>query len=229
MSSLTKKQIEVEESERRRIAKDLHDSLGQQLSAIKLYLGTLHKMQPSTKSSNHKTLVSKSINALDEAISDLSNICFNLMPVTLNAYGLVHATEDLARKISLNKKVKIDVTASKSFPALDKTLEINIFRIMQEFVNNAIKHGSAKHIKLDLLYDGKNKKLVLHFKDDGKGFNVTDVVKYKGSGLQNVQSRVDFHNGTLLLQSNIGSGTTYKIEIPLKKFSIHEEYKGIDN
>lgn len=216
MSNLTKKQIEVEENERRRIAKDLHDSLGQQLSAIKLYLGTLNKIHvPNEK--NHKILLSKSVSAIDEAIADLSNICFNLMPVTLSAYGLIHATEDLARKISFLRKVAIKVVSDPSFPALDKTLEINIFRIIQEFINNSVKHGHAQKITINLHYSRPGKKLEIVLKDNGKGFDLTKLKKADGMGLKNVKSRVDYHKGEFTLKSSKKFGTQYDISIPLKK------------
>ena len=215
MSNLTKRQIEIEERERHRIARDLHDRLGQQLSAIKLYLNTLNAMHNGMRNNKSKALISKSMNALDEAITDLSSICFNLMPGTLNTYGLAYAIEDLIDKMP---SIDIEFTAAPNLPALDKILQINMFHIIQEFVSNSVKHGKAKKITLNLDYRRKDKTLKLALKDNGKGFNVTKMTNYKGMGLKNVSARVAFHHGRLKIKSS-HSGTAYKIIIPLGKTS----------
>ena len=215
----SKMKIEAEEAERHRIAKDLHDGIGQQLSAIKLYLGTLKSIPPNVDKVVYKTLISKSIDAVDEACADLSNVCYNLMPVTLNICGLVYGIRELAEKIKLSKKVNIDVMTSPYFPALDKTLEINIFRIVQEFINNAIKHGKAKRITIVTEYDKKLKQVCVSLKDNGKGFNVNKK-NISGMGLTNVKSRVELHKGEFDLYSSPDKGTSYKIIFPVKKYKV---------
>lgn len=214
MATLKKQQIEAEEKERNRIAKDLHDSLGQQLLAVKLYLNTLDSVSKGEKDSTYKKLISKSTTALDECIADLSNICFNLMPVTLKAFGLIHAIEDLIHKIKLSKKVNIELSVKGNIPALDATLETNIFRIIQEFVNNSIKHGNATRITINLEFRNKHKEVKMLLKDNGKGFD-TKKIKKSGMGLKNVRSRVDFHNGKVAIKSGSRTGTAYEITIPL--------------
>jgi two-component system NarL family sensor kinase len=212
----TRASIEAEEKERHRIAKDIHDSLGQQLSAIKLYLNALKKISPVADASKYKTILSKSVSALDEAAAELSDICFNLMPAALNAYGLIYAIGELTRKIKASKKIDIGMVVYPGFPALDKTLEINLFRVVQEFINNAIKHGKAKHVQIQLGYIPKRKQIELTLKDNGKGFNTTTIKPHAGMGLKNVRSRIDFHSGKLTIKSNPGKGTTYEIIIPIK-------------
>ena len=217
----TKTSIEAEEIERHRIAKDIHDSLGQQLSGIKLYLNTLTSIS-SVNEQSYKTLVLKSITALDDAIIELSEICFNLMPAALNTYGLIFAIDELAHKMKFSKKINIDIITTKNFPALDKTLETNIFRVIQEFVNNSIKHGKAKNILIQLECKKGLKKIELILKDDGNGFDVSKSHAYKGMGLKNVKSRIDFHKGKLTIKSKPNSGAVYEIIIPLKN-TINDE------
>lgn len=212
----TRASIEAEEKERHRIAKDIHDSLGQQLSAIKLYLNALKKISPVTDGAKYKTILSKSVSALDEAAAELSDICFNLMPAALNAYGLIYAIGELTRKLEASRKIDISVIICPVFPALDKTLEINIFRVVQEFINNSIKHGKAKHVQIQMGYQPKRKQIELTLKDNGKGFNIAAVGPHAGMGLKNVKSRVDFHSGKLTIKSNPGKGTSYEITIPIK-------------
>lgn len=208
--------VESEESERHRIAKDLHDSVGQQLSAIKLYLGALKSIPSGARHPKYEDLISKSIMAVDEAAADLSNICYNLMPVTLNIFGLVYGIKELADKIRLAKKIEVEVITTPRFPVLDKTLEINIFRIVQEFVNNSIKHGKAKHIHIQIAYNKTLKQVYIMLKDNGKGFNVKRINGSAGMGLKNVKSRVDFHKGILAIRSSARSGTAYEIFLPAK-------------
>lgn len=208
--------IEAEERDRHRIAKDLHDSLGQQLSAIKLYLNALKTISPVTDKAKYQTILSKSVGVLDEATAELSDICFNLMPAALNAYGLIYAIDELTHKLKFSKKINIDVIVHPGFSPLDKTLEINIFRVIQEFINNSIKHGKAKQIKIELGYQKKNKQIELLLKDDGRGFNTSKLNNRTGMGLQNVKSRIDFHKGKVAIRSVPGKGTSYEINIPVK-------------
>jgi len=210
----TKASIEAEERERHRIAKDIHDSLGQQLSAIKLYLNALKSISPVKEKSKYTILMSKSIGALDDAVAELSDICFNLMPAALNAYGLIYAVSELSGKIKLSKKINIDTVIYPKFPQLDKTLEINIFRVIQEFINNALKHGKAKNILVQLDYQSKKRQIEMLLRDDGRGFDVAK--SFNGMGLKNVRSRIEFHKGKLNIKSSV-SGTMYEILIPIKK------------
>ncbi|MGP8217410.1 MAG: sensor histidine kinase [Bacteroidia bacterium] len=215
-----KRKTDAEEAERHRIAKDLHDSIGQQLSAIKLYLGALKIVPNGAESAQYRALISKSILAVDEAAAELSNICYNLMPVSLNVYGLLFGIEELANKIRISKRIAIDVITSPEFPALDKTLEINIFRIIQEFISNSLKHGKAKQVIIKIEYHKSHKKsgqgkVSIWLTDNGKGCDLNKKGTFSGMGIMNVKSRIDACEGTLSIKSNVGKGTSYEITIPV--------------
>lgn len=207
--------INAIEIERHRIAKDLHDSIGQQLSAIKLYLGTLKNIPAGKEQLAKKVLLSKSILAVDEASAELSTICYNLMPASLRVSDIVCSLKELAGKISLSKKINVLIEASPGFPILTKEMDVDIFRVVQEFINNSIKHGKAKYIGIQLKYNKAGKKIYILLKDTGKGFDMSKK-NTSGLGLTNVKSRIEAHKGTLLIKSSVHIGTAYKIVIPFK-------------
>ncbi len=207
--------LDIEEAERHRIAKDLHDSVGQQLTAIKLYLGTLKTISKKNDQSKCEALITKSISAVDEATADLSNICYNLMPGTLIALGLIKGVNELAYKINAAKGIKVYVDISPEFPAVDKTLSLDLFRIIQEFINNSIKHSQATQVDVFMKYNKRGKNLSMLLKDNGKGFDVRDKIN-SGMGLINARLRVGIHKGTILINSSINKGTNYEIDIPVK-------------
>jgi PAS domain S-box-containing protein len=209
--------VDTQEKERRRIVKDLHDSLGQQLSAIKFYLGTLKSVYSDITDPKFQELLLKSNNALEDALVELWNICFNLMPGTLQNFGLRYALIELCKKIEFDNMMKFTISIDKDFPDLDKTLETTIFRIVQEFINNSIKHGEATQIKIQI--NKMSNEILMILKDNGKGFEVKKLedYNYMGIGLRNVESRVKSYNGSLRIISAVGSGTRYKIVIPCKE------------
>lgn len=200
--------IDTQEKERQRLAKDLHDSLTQQLSAIKFYIGTTTDL---TKNRKQKTILLKSNEALTEVIADMRNICFNLMPKTLEEFGLAKAVKEFCNHFLFHKKINYIIEQNTGLPEISSELKIDLYRIIQEFITNAVKHGKANKITISFNYNKKILKIILA--DNGKGFDCNQPGK--GMGLQNVQSRVKSHNGKLNMVSNIGKGTCYTINIPL--------------
>lgn len=205
--------VDTQEKERKRFAKDLHDSLGQRLSAVKYFLETLRRVDPIS-TQKHLKMLNRSNEALDDALADLRNICFNLMPGTLHNFGLKYAVRELCKKIEFTNMLEFDVVFADNFPELSQSLEIAIFRIVQEFINNAIKHGKAKNIRIEMSYTEKEDKLHLHFEDDGQGFELRNIWDYAGMGLMNVKSRVESYNGDIKIESGVNEGTKFIIVMP---------------
>ena len=197
----------LNEKERHRLAKDLHDSLTQQLSAIKFYVSSTAVL---TKNPREKRILLKSNEGLTRVIANMRNLCFNLMPKSLEEFGLVKAVREFCRHF-VYKEVNFSIRQTNGLPDLSPELAIDLYRIIQEFITNAIKHGKANKVGIVFSYHKKVLKVLLS--DNGKGFYIHKAGT--GMGLQNVQSRVKSHNGTLTLQSQIGKGTTYDISIPL--------------
>jgi PAS domain S-box-containing protein len=207
--------VNTQEAERKRFAKDIHDSIGQQLSAIKFYIGTSVSI---TSNEKQKKLLTKANDGLVSALTDIRNICFDLMPKTLENFGLAESLEELCKQTEVNEALIFKLNITENFPSLNKQLEISIFRVVQEFINNALKHGNANMINIEMFQ--KNNDIKIHLKDNGNGFDITHVSKKNGMGLRNVKSRLLPYNGEIIISSSFGKGTQYKIMIPLTQTNI---------
>lgn len=201
--------LKGQEEERTRMAKDLHDSLGGMLSGIKLNLSSLKgNIMLDEKDSS---LFYKSILQLDNAIAEMRRVAHNMMPEALLRLGLAEAMQDYCDSINESRMVKMKYTQLGITNPIEKSMEVTLYRIIQELSNNAIKHASAKNILIQL---SKNENtLTLIVEDDGIGFNSAQLANYKGNGLQNVQSRVDYIKGRFEIESYPNKGTTISIEI----------------
>lgn len=201
--------IDTQEKERQRFAKDIHDSLGQQISAIKFYIGTSVNIVTDDK---QRQILLKSNEALVRVLADMRNICFNLMPKTLETFGLVEAVQELSNQTAVPGKLNFIINGGDDFPSLDKSLEIAVFRITQEFINNAIKHGKAS--KIEIIFRSAGNQAMVTLKENGKGFDIAKA-NARGMGLKNIQSRMKAHNGTVQISSTPGKGTKYELTLPV--------------
>ncbi len=200
---------DTQEKERQRFAKDIHDSLGQQISAIKFYIGTSVNM---VKEQKQKEILLKSNDALVRVLADMRNICFNLMPKTLETFGLRQAIKELCNQTSLVEHLEFNIRDDNHFPKLNKSLEIAVFRIVQEFINNAIKHGQAS--KIVIVFRHQLQHAYITLKENGKGFDMKKITS-RGMGLTNVQSRVQSYNASVQISSAPGKGTKYELTLPI--------------
>lgn len=205
--------VDTQEAERERFAKDLHDSLGQQLSAINFFIEALKKTNGGSSNKKQEEILLKSGEAINNAVTELRNICFNLMPRTLENFGLTYAITELCKKIESGGILTFEICIDRRFPSLQKPLEIALFRIVQEFINNSIKHAQAK--KISIVMDVRDNNVTINLKDDGRGFNKNDLSKFEGMGLKNVKSRIGSYNGEVTIDSTISKGTSYHINIPV--------------
>lgn len=201
--------IDTQEQERQRLAKDLHDSLTQQLAAIKFYISSINKV----RNKKQQQILLKSGEALAEVMADMRNICFNLMPRTLQEFGLVKAVQEFCSHFTLSYGTRFDISQNKALPGLAPALSIDLYRVIQEFISNAIRHGEADTIHI--LFRCRPSALQLLLTDNGKGFNLAEAAE--GMGLQNVRSRVKSHQGSLTISSVPGRGTRYIILIPMNQ------------
>lgn len=206
--------VNTQENERKRFATDMHDSLGQQLSAIQFYIKTLASRNNDIDE-NTQQLVRKAMDGMANAIIELRNICFNLMPKSLENFGLRYAINELCKKIETKGTLDFDIYIKEELSPIEKPLEIVLFRIIQEFINNSIKHSNGKTIGITLSSEQNNLHLLLQ--DDGVGFDINNLSKDSGLGLRNVRARVASYNGEIKIISKLKQGTTYKIIIPLKQ------------
>lgn len=189
--------MESQEQERRRMAQDLHDGFGQYISALRLYVSQLksEKTKPELKTE----LVGRTDEVLDEMSKEISNVVYDLMPATLIRHGLMTALEDLAARISISQKANLEIESRGISKRLDELVEINLFRICQEWINNVLKYSGAKQILIDL--SAEEGMIRLNIFDDGKGFDPGVFLSSKGNGWRNLNTRAD------LLQAKVKLNT----------------------
>jgi two-component system NarL family sensor kinase len=202
--------IESEEKERKRIAEELHDGLGQLLSTAKMNVASLDDAV-ALSDAEDKVVFQTSLSLIDEAVSEVRNISHNLMPGALIKLGLIPAISDLVKKINTSGKMKIDFDYDTNFEKLNETSEIAIFRIVQEILNNSIKHSQAKNMTIELKKMGAE--ILLLITDNGIGLDVSKIEKSKGIGWKNIHSRVAILNGVIDIQSIKNSGTKIRITL----------------
>ena len=193
--------IEGEEKERFRIAKELHDGVNGDLSAIKYKLSTLLEM--------NNTVINEAITMIDNSCNQVRAISHNLVPPSLENFNLLEAVEEYCEKSDASHTQKITFQHLGDTINMSKKEEINIFRIIQELVTNSMKHAEATEINVQV--SCRNKIMQITIEDNGIGFE-TNTIESKGIGLKNIQSRVDYLHGTLDIISN-KQGTSTTIEI----------------
>jgi len=193
-----------EQNERIRIARDLHDSVGQMLSLAKMNLSAL---------STSDTPLQQTINLIDNTITEVRHISHNLMPEELN-FGIFSALENLADQVnsSVTTKMEIHILDEIKTIKFRTQNELSIYRIVQEIVNNMIKHANASAINLSI--NQQNNHIIIHIKDNGKGLNNDSIENSKGIGWKNIHARVRLMNGKIKIQSEKLIGTQIEILLP---------------
>jgi len=202
-----KAEFKALENERARIAKDLHDDLGASLSAVKL---RLQCFEPDNQ--NNILLAEQTEAYIDEAMDKLRRISFDVMPQILQRKGLAEALGELIEKLVPSNIFRIKFTCEVN--VVNEEKRIHIYRIVQELMNNIIKHSRANVVELSLKM--VENRVQLRVKDDGVGFDRNVILKEKkGDGLQNIVARAELLNAKVYLSTKRGHGVNYLIEIPL--------------
>jgi len=203
--------VEGEERERLRIANELHDGLGQYLSAANMHLNTVYsdsESLPETTERSFKT----GLNMLKHAISETRSISHNLLPKAIQDYGLKMAVESLVNEMRSTQDLSIHLFQNYNAETLPGNIQINIFRIIQEALNNAIKHSNGTVININLVNSGGE--LICTVEDNGSGFDPSNVAN-EGLGLQSMKTRVAAMSGNLDIDSKINSGTLITVFVPI--------------
>lgn len=206
--------IEGQEKERKQIAEDLHDNIGSVLATLKLHFENL-KLNREKREFDQEKLYEKTENLIDETYKKVRNIAHAKNAGVIANVGLLNAIELMATKISEADKIQIDVVHFGLDKRLENSLEITIFRIIQELITNIIKHSDAKNATINLsLYDDV---LNVIIEDDGKGFDPKNIPASNGMGLNSIEKRITHLNGTFEIDSTKNNGTTIIMNIPLEK------------
>ncbi len=208
--SATQALLQGQEDERSRMAKELHDGLGGLLSGVKLNLNNMQKKIIITEEDG--AAFEKSVVLLDKSISELRRVAHNLMPESILKFGLDGAVKEYLQSID-NEDLKIVYQSYHIENGLGKQLDISVYRIVQELVNNTIKHSEATEILVQIRKD--ENLIIVDVEDNGKGFDYQQEKKESGMGLAGIKSRVNYWKGSLHIESNNNSGTAVHIEIPV--------------
>lgn len=205
--------INGQESERTRIAKDLHDGLSGMFSTVKMYFSTLQHEKEELK--NHVTFT-KSVELIDTAADEIRRIAHNMMPEVLMKLGLVHAVQDMCSNISAGKLLQVQLQSYGMEKRLNASTEIMLYRIVQELLTNIMKHAQATEAIVQ--FNRSDNRLVVTVEDNGRGFSLQETDNRNHAGLETIKSRVNYLNGNITIDSQQEIGTTVIME-----FLINEE------
>jgi len=197
--------LDGETAERTRLARDLHDGLGGMLSAIKLNMNEMKR--GATLEAADVQLFDKALGMLDDSIHELRRVAHNMMPDSLSRYGLKTALSDFCDSITA---AEFNYYGDES--RLENKIEVMIYRIIHELVNNAMKHAEATHILVQIMQE--TNRIAFTVQDNGRGFDIN--AQTKGTGLTNIRTRVASYNGNIDISSKIDEGTEVNIELRIK-------------
>jgi len=204
--------IQTEEKERMNLAKEMHDGIGPLLSTAKLSVGALLQTEYNVQ---QKTLIKNIESILNEALKSTKEISNNLTPHVLTNFGLEKAIHNFINKIDRNYLLQISFTNNIQNLRFDQNLEISLYRIVCELINNTIKHASASHAVLDIRMSHHEIRMI--YTDDGIGFDTKKTLeKSNGIGLSNMFSRIDSFKGKIDIQSAHNEGIVVVITIPVE-------------
>lgn len=203
--------LDAEEKERQRIAKDLHDGVGQLMSAAKMNLSAFESEITFTDPKQEEEFT-KIIGLVDESCREVRTVSHIMMPNVLMKNDLGMAVREFVDKLH-HKNLKVQVYTEGLTNRMDSTTETLMYRVIQECVNNVIKHAQATNLDISLVRDEYS--FTGTIEDNGQGFEITDEVKNNGIGLSNISSRIEYLRGSLDLQSSPGKGTLVAFHIPL--------------
>ena len=200
--------IVTQEKERKRIAQDLHDDISSKLNVIHLNANLIKDGELSVTEVD--TINKNIISVTDKTLESARKIAHNLLPPILEKFGLQPALEELADDFSNSKKIKINYKIDYK-NQLAKNDELHIFRVVQELINNSVRHGKAKQSNLSLV--SRDKALHIEYSDNGVGFDASKPDSQKGLGMKNIESRVELLHGVLLVSSAPSKGINVQIKI----------------
>ncbi len=207
----TKAVLEAEENERQRIAKDLHDGVGQMMSAAKMNLSAFESELKFEDGAQKKSF-EKLINLVDESCKEVRSVSHMMMPNALLKNNLGAAVEDFTDKLD-KKSLQVHLYTEGLEERLDSNVETILYRVLQECVHNVIKHAGATTLDISLVRDKDG--ISATVEDNGKGFDITDKEKFEGIGLKNIITRIGYLKGTVDFDSSPGRGTVVALYVPL--------------
>jgi len=200
--------VAAEEKERARIARELHDGVGHLISSAKMHVQAIEEVE-----SENRELITQAEKILDEAAQEVRNIAHNLMPASLNELGLLPAIRELCRRLNKTLDVQVNLIASEEDLIIDNTSSAAVYRILQELLNNSLKHSKATKIEVEFIASLNHIKLVVT--DNGVGFVPKSLPESAGIGWKNLQTRAEAINALLEVQSEKNQGTSVCLQFSI--------------
>jgi signal transduction histidine kinase len=204
--------IEAHEEERTRIARELHDDIGQQLALLANNLALMEKDLPDS-AVEVRNRIQEQLKRVHEIASDTQTMSHQLHSSKLRLLGIVAAAKGFCQELSEQQKVEIDFTHADIPPAMPEEISLCLFRVMQEALQNAVKHSGVQHFEAEL--SGVSDGIHLTVRDAGLGFDPEAVMNNRGLGLVSMQERVNLVKGTFSIDSRPERGTTIHAHLPL--------------
>jgi PAS domain S-box-containing protein len=217
LRALTRRLVQAEETERRRLARELHDQVGQNLSALNINLDIVAASlkQAGTKQEHAlRRRLEDSLQLVDGTLQSIENVMADLRPALLDEYGLSAALAWYGKEYSRRTGIRVDVEPDGAEKELAPEAAVALFRIAQEALNNAAKHSSAKRIRIGL--ECKDGSLMLAVSDDGKGFDAAQAPRGRW-GMTTMRERAEAAGGRLWVETSLGAGTTVRATVPRKE------------
>ncbi len=207
----TRAVIQAEENERQRIARDLHDGVGQMMSAAKMNLSAFES-NVAFQDKTQEIALEKIIGLVDESCREIRSVSHNMMPNALLKNSLSTAVRDFIDKLD-KKALNVHIYTEGLDERLDSNMESVLYRVIQECVNNVIKHAEANTLDISITRD--ETEISVTIEDNGKGFDVQKKSESGGIGLKNIRSRIEYLKGTVDFDSKPGKGTLVAVHVPL--------------
>lgn len=206
---LLESSIQAQEVERKRVATDLHDGIGSLLSAIRLYV---LQLSPEKQRDNYDELLQETKSMVDSAITQTREISHNLLPTTLDRFGVIQAIEDHCNRMQKLEDTEVTFSYDKEY-RFTKQQDLALYRIFQELMNNTIKHAQASQIQVG--FHSQSEKIQFNYQDNGKGLPQNNGQKTgSGLGLKSIESRVNLLNGKMDIISAKDKGFQFEMTIP---------------
>jgi len=204
--------MQTQDNERKRIAADLHDSLGSLLSSVRLrFNGLQYEYVQRVPERAHG--FDESLKLLDEAIDELRRISHNMVPVSLGRFGLYAALQTFLEQVRASGALAVDLQILGLDARLPEELEVRVYRICQELVQNVIKHAHATTVRIQIIRHLDSLNLLVE--DNGVG--LSKAAMSRGFGFSTIQSNVDVFKGTFDIESQPGKGCLVLIDLPLTR------------
>jgi len=203
--------VQTEEKERQRFAHDLHDELGPFLSALKLYLNELQLAADDPD--NRQLLFDYVHEMINEAVDIIRSITSNLTPQNMIDEGLTSSVRKMIRKLTQTGRIDVTFNTRGSDLAIEHSFVITLYRILQELINNSLKHSGGKNIQIDLAYRKKNIRMA--YTEDGKGFDLKkELMSGKGIGLRSIINRIELYHGKYTFSKIQSGGFIFEMVFP---------------